>query len=78
MNQNVKITYNEFIVRAGMMAFAEFPNLTYCLEYLATDDKEPDNIRELAFSALKKRSIYHESLERKINSNNGLRTIPGT
>lgn len=48
------LTYDEFIFVAGMMAFAEFPNLTSCLEHIATNDKEPDNVRKLAFEALKK------------------------
>jgi hypothetical protein len=53
-NNTNSLTYDEFVFRAGMMAFDGFPNLTSCLEWIATNDREPANVRNLALQALKK------------------------
>jgi hypothetical protein len=46
--------YKEFIFSAGMMAFDAFPNITACLEYIATNPEELMITREFALLALKR------------------------
>jgi hypothetical protein len=46
--------YKEFVFRSGMMAFDAFPNITACLEYIATNPEESMITREFALLALKR------------------------